>query len=470
MHKVLHSILALFILAACSHPGERADYVLTWKGDGIGVTVTVQSAADTVLFTYASDAGGMTDQMSWFQDFTVEHGSVTVDSLSRDITIVPDKGTAKFSYVVRCTLPEGYGSPGGCLMDVFRPDIDKNMLFSRTENIFVVPKGEEDIPVSVEWESVPPYPVFCLYNAGKGTDRFEGMSDVLSFSVMAGDPLLTVDSVMVRGNMHYLVTALRKETELNKRQLKDYFRAFYGTVSSFWEEEYSGPYSMLLFPFRNNTWEGTGNGFTNGFVSRYDATADTVLTTMRRDLFTHEIGHKWLNNGTVWFAEGFDEMQTAYQLVASGVEDPSYFATYFNTALSGLFFNPYRNVPDEQAEEKFWEDGNYIWLLYWRGFSYAFHLAGVYEKETGEPNAWKPMMKAVKPFLEDFSADKFLEAMSTLMDRERLENDYKKYILDGTDFDFFQEDLPSGCRIVYRPDGVPQLEVTDTLLFAKHFQ
>ena len=98
MHKVPHSILALFILAACSHPGERADYVLTWKGDGIGVTVTVQSAADTVLFTYASDAGGMTDQMSWFQDFTVEHGSVTVDSLSRDITIVPDKGTAKFSY------------------------------------------------------------------------------------------------------------------------------------------------------------------------------------------------------------------------------------------------------------------------------------------------------------------------------------------------------------------------------------
>lgn len=50
MHKVPHSILALFILAACSHPGERADYVLTWKGDGIGVAVAVQSAADTVLF------------------------------------------------------------------------------------------------------------------------------------------------------------------------------------------------------------------------------------------------------------------------------------------------------------------------------------------------------------------------------------------------------------------------------------
>lgn len=470
MHRILCIILPFLLILGCSHPQDRADYVLSWKGDGIGVDVTVRSSADTVLFTYASEAGGMTDQMSWFQDFAVEKGTVTVDSLTRDITILPDKGAARFSYVVRCTLPEGYGSPGGCLMDVFRPDIDENMLFSRTENIFAVPKGEEDIPVSVEWDSVPPYPVFCMYNAGKGTDRYEGTSDALSFSVMAGDPLLSVDSVMVRGHVHYLVTALRKEPELNKRQLKDYFRTFYRSISDFWEEEYTEPYSMLFFPFRGNTWEGTGNGFLNGFVSRYDATADTVLTTMRRDLFTHEVGHKWLNNGPVWFPEGFNEMQTGYHLVASGMEDPTYFAKYFNIALSGLHSNPYRNVPDEEAEEKFWEDGDYIWLLYWRGYSYAFHLAGIYEKETGNLNAWKPMMKAVKPFIDNFSAEKFLDAMSTLMDRERLERDYKKYILEGRNFDFRPEDLPSGCRIVYRADGAPQLEVTDTVQFAKHFQ
>lgn len=80
------------------------------------------------------------------------------------------------------------------------------------------------------------------------------------------------------------------------------------------------------------------------------------------------------------------------------------------------------------------------------------------------------MMKAVKPFIDDFSAEKFLDAMSTLMDRERLERDYKKYILEGRNFDFRPEDLPSGCRIVYRADGAPQLEVTDTVQFAKHFQ
>lgn len=79
-------------------------------------------------------------------------------------------------------------------------------------------------------------------------------------------------------------------------------------------------------------------------------------------------------------------------------------------------------------------------------------------------------MKAIKPFIDDFSAEKFLDAMATLMDRERLERDYKKYILEGQDFDFRPEDLPSGCRIVYRADGAPRLEVTDTVQFAKHFQ
>ena len=229
-------------------------------------------------------------------------------------------------------------------------------------------------------------------------------------------------------------------------------------------------YSLLIFPFRSNTFEMTGNGFLNGFVSRYDATADTLLTKSRRDLFTHEIGHKWLNNGTVWFAEGFNEMQTAYQLVASGLDSPEYFADYFNKALSGLQHNPYRNVPGQQAEDHFWDDNDYTWLLYWRGFCYAFHLAGLYEKQTGRANAWKPMMQAFKPFLHDFSGEKLVNALATTMDRERLEQDYRKYIIEGKDFDFKPEDLPSGCTIGRKQDGVPMLEVTDSAAFAKHFQ
>ena len=79
------------------------------------------------------------------------------------------------------------------------------------------------------------------------------------------------------------------------------------------------------------------------------------------------------------------------------------------------------------------------------------------------------MMDAVKPFLHDFSQEKFLEAMGGLIGKERAEADFRKYILKGQDFDYRPEDLPSGCAIVRLPDGTPKLEITDTLLFARHF-
>ena len=79
-------------------------------------------------------------------------------------------------------------------------------------------------------------------------------------------------------------------------------------------------------------------------------------------------------------------------------------------------------------------------------------------------------MQAVKPFIDDFTAEKFLTAMASLMDKERLEKDYEKYILQGVDFDFLPEDMPSGCRIVRNAEGVPRLEITDEAAFAKHFQ
>lgn len=80
------------------------------------------------------------------------------------------------------------------------------------------------------------------------------------------------------------------------------------------------------------------------------------------------------------------------------------------------------------------------------------------------------MMQAVKPYLSDFSAEKFLNAMGGLMDKERLERDYQTYIMEGKDFEFAPEDLPSGCAIIRKTDGTPQLTITDSVAFTKHFK
>ena len=166
MSEKVYPLMFVFLLISCASVKERTEYILDWKGDGIGVEVTVNSPVDTLYYVYASENGGQKDQMTWFQDFSASNGRVTVDSSTRRITIVPENGIARFSYVVRCTLPEGYGSPGGCLMDVFRPDIDDKMLFSRTENIFAVPEDIDELSILDDIICKPMMGEYLLYYKG----------------------------------------------------------------------------------------------------------------------------------------------------------------------------------------------------------------------------------------------------------------------------------------------------------------
>jgi hypothetical protein len=130
MSEKVFPLLFVFLLMSCSSVTERTEYVLDWKGDGIGVEVTVHSPMDTLQYVYASENGGQNDQMTWFQDFSSSDGRVTVDSLTRRITIVPENGIARFSYVVRCTLrlwlawrlPDGCVPPGYRRQDAFLQD------------------------------------------------------------------------------------------------------------------------------------------------------------------------------------------------------------------------------------------------------------------------------------------------------------------------------------------------------------
>lgn len=63
----------------------------------------------------------------------------------------------------------------------------------------------------------------------------------------------------------------------------------------------------------------------------------------------------------------------------------------------------------------------------------------------------------------------YLDAMSKYIDRDRLDEDYRKYIAEGRDFEFNPDELPSGCIIEYQEDGTPQLRVTDPEVFSRHF-
>lgn len=467
MKKLL--ILLLIALTNLSF-ASTISYKLSWKGDGIRVSMTILDVVDSLTLDYGDEnAGGLKEQIDWLKDISCTSGSVFVDSLHHLFRVQPSNGKAEISYTVKCRMPK-VTDFNTCIRDMFTPDIDQEMLYIQGFNLFLYPKGGEDITCEVTWEEVPSYPVFCLYNPGRGTAPFSGSVDEICSSVIVGDPLLTVDTVIINGKTNYLVTALRKSKAYNKKSLTDFMRQLYGSATSFWKDPMTEPYSLVLFPFRDNRFEVSGNGYNNGFLSRYDATCDTILNIKRRDLFVHEVGHKWIGSGPAWFGEGFNEMQTGYQLVASGLAAPEYFVTYLNHALAGYHTNPHRNDPDSIASEKFWEDGQYIWLLYWRGFSYAFYLAGEIEHQTGQKNAYRIMMNALKRDIDEMDPNKFLHGLKHILKKRVLYDSFQNYILDGQCIDYEKAHLPSGCELYYNTDGAPQIRVTNKALFAEHFQ
>ena len=302
---------------------------------------------------------------------------------------------------------------------------------------------------------------------------FLGTADDLDGTVIVGDPLLVVDKVTTGTATNYIVTAARKHPEHNRTAIRDFFNRVYPTMRSFWNDTTTRPYTLILFPFRNNTFKTSGNGLKGGFCSRYDATADTILDLDRMTLFTHEIGHNWVGDySNMWFGEGFNDLQTIYTMVETKLALPSFIVDYVNDYIQKLYHSKLRNITKQESDENFWNRSNrdYSWIPYWRGMLYGFYLCGLIEQNTGSKQPYHDMMHALTDYKSHMIPEKFLEIMSTFIPRERLEKDFNDCVINGCDIPFSNGELLSGLTVTYGDDGIPKIEISDTSSFNRHWE
>lgn len=475
LYKIAVSAAFVVLSAGCGRQLQSFDYILDWEGDRISVDLTFSPGGkDTLVLSYGNpEAGGMTDIFSWLRNIEVEGAEYSVDTSSGVVMSLYAFDRAKpvhVRYQVKSTLPDGYSPRGSCLMDMFRPDITDDMLYTNGFNLFMLPADEG--VATVRWNTTPDYPVFCLYNPGKGTAPFSGKTSDLYGTVIVGDPLLTVDTLVLDGVSNYLVTALRNNPDYNRSEILRYFSTVYPKMRAFWGDRDTNSYLLIVFPFRNNTFEASGNGFANGFLSRYDSTADTLLTKARAELFTHEIGHKWVSSDEYnrWFGEGFNDLQTAYMLVECEMFPPSLFVDYINRYFVSLYNSSLRNIDNQTVTEDFWNSSDNTWIPYWRGMIYGLYMCGVVEVYTGSRYGYVDMMTALKEVKDSLNRENFIDKMSAFIDRERLEADFDKYITNGEDIRFDVSELPAGLDMVYLENGMPELLIADEELFRSHWR
>ena len=69
----------------------------------------------------------------------------------------------------------------------------------------------------------------------------------------------------------------------------------------------------------------------------------------------------------------------------------------------------------------------------------------------------------------NMTREPFINAASLFLNRQLLEEEFDKYIINGESMDLTTTPLPSGCTIHYTPDNIPQILITDRDAFARHF-
>lgn len=465
--------MLLFQGCGSTSPYEM-EYSVCWlDGGSLRVDLDMVSPDADSLYLYYGEAffGGQMDIFTCVKDLACEGAVAEPDSSCLRILLRDFSGKrSKITYRVEQTLPD---AGINCPSEMFRPNITDDFLYCPTVELFLQTDPEVPSPsVRVKWGATrPPFPVFCLYSPADPFAEYTGLLSDMRSSVVVGDRGLVVDTLHVGGTVDYLVTAPRALCDYNREQIGSFFRKYYSSMCRFWGEDPPKTYSLIVYPFEKIQHFVSGIGLDGGFLARYSAQADTILTLDRESTFAHEIGHNWVHapSESQWWGEGFNEIQTMYMLTASGLRDVDAFVDYFNDTLSKLHRSSIRNLPNDRIAENFWSLGDYSWIPYWRGAVYAMRLLGMLEEATGTPAAYKSFMTAMKPHLGAFTREAFVDVASEFLDRELVETDLQKYVYDACTMDISSGALPTGCEAALKEDGTPFLRITDRELFGLHF-
>ena len=471
MKNYLTPIIALLI-TSCSQTKDSPllDYQLSWEDERIDFCLDyIHPQTDTVTLYYGSAFyGGQLDIFTCVKNLKAEGATLIPDSANMKVKLTDfTSPVTHLTYSIKQRLPEVVQKS---TQESFRPNITHDFFISHGINLFFRPEDEEQ-SMRVSWSKAPDFPVFCLYNPGHGTESYTGKVKDFLYTALLGDRMLCVDTVNVNGVNNYVVTAPRVNATYNRTEMRQFFTKAYSALIRFWEADSIDTYSLIVYPFEKVSHRVSGTGLNGGFLGRYNADADTILDRERANTFVHEIGHNWISAGEndQWWGEGFNEMQTMYMIVASGITSVNGCIDYINEALDKLYHSKIRNLPNDSIASNFWNLGDYSWIPYWRGEVYAFRLMGQIEKATGNKHTFKDFMMAMKPHLNKVNKGTFLDVAQQFLDRKLLEEEFDKYIMKAETMTFQGDPMPSGCEVNFKEDGTPYIVITDEEEFKSHF-
>lgn len=377
--------------------------------------------------------------------------------------------------------------PKDAKSELYRPLIQKNYFYCHGINLFLRPifrsAGKSAIQ-TVQWTAKPPFPVFFSYDPSNRYGKpFTSTADDFMFCLLTGSDNLTVDNIKAGNTTVWIVLNTNSCRSENRKDVMDYVRKYYSSLSSFWNDKTVADFSFVLQPFR---WSHQGIGgmaFDNGFVAKYSSDGGLILNEDREFTLSHEMGHKWiggegLNAGinNLWFNEGFNDYITYYTLLSSKLMTPEQFAAEFNRrTMQSHYRSTVKNIPNARILDNYWRLGDYNRLPYRRGCLFAFWLDNRIAIETaGKYGIRDFLLTLVKRCRAKgagyvFTRSDFIEAASGYLPSDDIARAYDRYIIAGDPI-LFKNKMLMPCYAISYKDNIPTLIIRDRKAFMKRFE
>lgn len=239
---------------------------------------------------------------------------------------------------------------------------------------YALPTRKEPYRIALKWDlSGMPAGSRGIWSLGEGAQETVGPADMLAFSFYAAGP---VKSLPADGKGDYGFYWL-SQPPFDPEALAGKTEKLYRYMSRFFEDE-GAPYRIFM---RANPYPaGGGTALAKSFMFGYGSDGNTIAEGPDM-LLAHEMAHNWPKlNGeedhaeTSWYTEGTAEYYAAILALRAGIIDHDKFLSVINAHALSYYGNPYRDLSNKAAGEKYWSDARAQKIPYGRGFLYLIQI------------------------------------------------------------------------------------------------
>lgn len=468
----------------------KVDYTVFYSAnsvdDGLKVELKYKTkkSQDSIYFHYYNNGWGENNLFNCLELLQNENPTLTFD-------LVPDSNRIIVHYPKSKRITLNYrihqDYKGDSMNIVNRPRMNNDYFHVLGRELFIVPEDvftseSRVIEAKINWVDFPTN--YIIHN----TFASNIQSQVIKAEIHGG----FYHSLFVGGdyrlyNFEYhskpIVFAIRGNWLAdydNDEKMVNALEKTIATQRDFWKDNSQAYYTVIMSPTvsqNDSSYAGqstTGSAVNNGFMiqsSNNPFNDFSVLSYM----FNHEMMHQWIGQTiknaheelNYWFSEGFTDYYTyKNRLRSNDISLKEWCASFNKDVLLAHYKNPERNKPNYVISDDFWLSRNVEKIPYRRGAIFAFWLDNKIMKVSNYTKSLDDLMRTLlekcKTENKRLSDELFLEEAQKFIKREDISYEFQKYIINGEDLVFTNDDLID-CFRVEMVENTPQFVLEESV-------